>query len=318
MQVSNNITVRNFSDSNMADEPPISKTMRYKKITKPLLERKRRARMNACLDELKDIMTSALQAEGENVSKLEKADILELTVRHLHKLNQAQRLGLRSPVEEMQKFQAGYSSCAQEATSFLMSTPGLDMRVGHRLLGHLFNPSLAGPPAPPGALTAPQTAPLSSSGSLAPKSQPPPCSSTSSSSSGSLQPQHPRLQPPGMILPPQMSAGFPDVKPLVGMLQQARGMPGFNPSSSMSSMPFRHLASLPDIKPTISQLPPPPGSSSKQDYPPASMAGTIVSSSTPDVKPSLSELEKMRIFRPEAVRPTQGREKGCRVWKPYS
>ena len=34
--------------------------------------------------QLKDIMTVALQAEGENVSKLEKADILELTVRHLH------------------------------------------------------------------------------------------------------------------------------------------------------------------------------------------------------------------------------------------
>ena len=45
-------------------------------IMKPLLERKRRARINKCLDELKDIMTVALQAQGENVSKLEKADIL--------------------------------------------------------------------------------------------------------------------------------------------------------------------------------------------------------------------------------------------------
>ena len=122
------------------DEAPISKTQRYKKITKPLLERKRRARINACLDELKDIMTVALQAEGENVSKLEKADILELTVRHLQKLNQSHRLTIRNPIEELQKFQAGYSSCAQEATSFLLSAPGLDVRVGQRLLGHLFNP----------------------------------------------------------------------------------------------------------------------------------------------------------------------------------
>lgn len=38
-------------------EAPVSKTYTYKKITKPLLERKRRARINACLDELKDIMT---------------------------------------------------------------------------------------------------------------------------------------------------------------------------------------------------------------------------------------------------------------------
>jgi hypothetical protein len=126
-------------------DAPISKTMRYKKITKPLLERKRRARINACLDELKDIMTVALQAEGENVSKLEKADILELTVRHLHKLNQAKRLGLRNPLEELQKFQAGYSSCAQEAATFLLSTPGVDVRVGQRLLGHLLQPGGGGP-----------------------------------------------------------------------------------------------------------------------------------------------------------------------------
>lgn len=79
---------------------------------KPLLERKRRARINKCLDELKDIMTVALQAQGENVSKLEKADILELTVRHLHKLSASQRLLLtsppqqqRNPLEEVQRFQ---------------------------------------------------------------------------------------------------------------------------------------------------------------------------------------------------------------------
>ena len=58
-------------------------------IMKPLLERKRRARINKCLDESKEIMTAALTSQGENVSKLEKADILELTVRHLNKMQQA-------------------------------------------------------------------------------------------------------------------------------------------------------------------------------------------------------------------------------------
>ena len=33
-------------------------------------------------------MTGCLQTEGENVSKLEKADILELTVSHVITLNQ--------------------------------------------------------------------------------------------------------------------------------------------------------------------------------------------------------------------------------------
>ena len=77
----------------------------YFQIMKPLLERKRRARINKCLDELKDIMTAALQAQGENVSKLEKADILELTVRHLHKMQQARRLMTtsRNPLEEIHR-----------------------------------------------------------------------------------------------------------------------------------------------------------------------------------------------------------------------
>jgi len=41
------------------------------------------------------------QAEGENVSKLEKADILELTVRHLHRLRRP-----RDAVEDAHRFQA--------------------------------------------------------------------------------------------------------------------------------------------------------------------------------------------------------------------
>ena len=125
------------------DPHSMSRTHQYRKVMKPLLERKRRARINKCLDELKDIMTVALQAQGENVSKLEKADILELTVRHLHKLSASQRLLLnspptqRNPLEEVQRFQAGYSSCAQEAASFLLSSPGVDVSVSQRLLSHL-------------------------------------------------------------------------------------------------------------------------------------------------------------------------------------
>lgn len=41
--------------------PAISRTQQYKKITKPLLERKRRARINRCLDELKELMVGALE-----------------------------------------------------------------------------------------------------------------------------------------------------------------------------------------------------------------------------------------------------------------
>ena len=46
------------------------------------------------------------------------------------------------------RFQAGYSSCAQEAASFLLSTPGVDITVGQRLLAHLTS-NMANPIALP-------------------------------------------------------------------------------------------------------------------------------------------------------------------------
>lgn len=46
--------------NNMTAEP-VSRTYQYRKVMKPMLERKRRARINRCLDELKELMTSALQ-----------------------------------------------------------------------------------------------------------------------------------------------------------------------------------------------------------------------------------------------------------------
>jgi len=100
-------------------------------ITKPLLERQRRARINRCLDELKELVVAALQNEGENVSKLEKADILELTVRHLHHLQQDEAPDSpdAAPGSHSNRFEAGFSKCASEACHFLLSLPGLDPQV---------------------------------------------------------------------------------------------------------------------------------------------------------------------------------------------
>ncbi len=109
---------------------------------KPMLERKRRARINRCLDELKELMSSALASEGENLTKLEKADVLELTVRHLHKLRERQALGLSpspatSPSSTQDKFRAGFTHCAAEVSRYLATSTGLDVTVGQRLLSHL-------------------------------------------------------------------------------------------------------------------------------------------------------------------------------------
>merc|ERR1712012_703776 len=117
------------------DEEPMSKTFQYRKVMKPLLERKRRARINACLDELKDLMVYALQSEGENISKLEKADVLELTVKHLRKLKRQQMLTV-NPGLEMDRYRAGYVAAATEVSRCLAST-GVDVATGSSLMSHL-------------------------------------------------------------------------------------------------------------------------------------------------------------------------------------
>merc|ERR1712024_14319 len=107
----------------------------YRKVVKPLIERKRRARINSCRDELKDLMMFALQSEGESISKLEKADVLELTVKHLRKLKRQQML---SVTPELDRYRAGYTTCATEVSRCLAST-GVDISVGSRLMSHLGN-----------------------------------------------------------------------------------------------------------------------------------------------------------------------------------
>jgi len=100
-----------------------------------MLERKRRARINHCLDELKELLVGALQAEGESLSRLEKADVLELTVRHLHKLRRLQQHNENSASE---RFKAGFITCTNEVSKYMSNlSSSLDLSVSARLLSHL-------------------------------------------------------------------------------------------------------------------------------------------------------------------------------------
>nr|CDJ80827.1 Basic helix-loop-helix dimerisation region bHLH domain containing protein [Haemonchus contortus] len=56
-----------------------------KKTNKPMMEKKRRARINHCLSELKEILICDKHASAGH-AKWEKADILEMTVDYLKKL----------------------------------------------------------------------------------------------------------------------------------------------------------------------------------------------------------------------------------------
>lgn len=132
----------------------MTKTQHYRKVTKPLLERKRRARMNLYLDELKDLIVDTMDAQGDQVSKLEKADILELTVNYL-KTQQQQRLACgtaststsqtttmsTSPAAtnhvNFDKFRAGYTQAAYEVSHIFSTVPGLDLKFGTHLMKQL-------------------------------------------------------------------------------------------------------------------------------------------------------------------------------------
>ncbi|XP_041982217.1 enhancer of split mbeta protein-like [Aricia agestis] len=163
---------------------PVSRTYQYRKVMKPMLERKRRARINRCLDELKELMVSALQSEGENVAKLEKADILELTVRHLHKLRRQRRLSL-NPTVDADRFRAGFTHAANEVSRCLASIPGVDVRLGTQLmthLGHRLNDIQRAADTPPA-------------------SPPSPAPSSASSSSGYVTPSPPASPAPLTAVP---------------------------------------------------------------------------------------------------------------------
>uniref|UniRef100_A0A8D2QH38 BHLH domain-containing protein n=1 Tax=Zonotrichia albicollis TaxID=44394 RepID=A0A8D2QH38_ZONAL len=55
--------------------------------------KRRRARINESLGQLKTLILDALKKDSSRHSKLEKADILEMTVKHLRSLQRAQMTG---------------------------------------------------------------------------------------------------------------------------------------------------------------------------------------------------------------------------------
>ncbi|XP_055843193.1 protein hairy [Episyrphus balteatus] len=107
-----------------------------RRSNKPIMEKRRRARINNCLNELKTLILDATKKDPARHSKLEKADILEKTVKHLQELQRQQAaLAQAADPKVINKFKAGFTDCANEVSRF----PGLDPVVKRRLLQHLSN-----------------------------------------------------------------------------------------------------------------------------------------------------------------------------------
>ncbi|XP_053729389.1 hairy-related 8.2 isoform X1 [Synchiropus splendidus] len=105
-----------------------------RKMRKPLIERKRRERINNCLDQLKETVIGAFRLDQ---SKLEKADILEMTVKHLQNIQGQKFTDPTHSLEAQQKYSTGYIQCIHEVHNMLLTCEWMDKTLGSRLLNHL-------------------------------------------------------------------------------------------------------------------------------------------------------------------------------------
>ncbi|KAL2098001.1 hypothetical protein ACEWY4_007208 [Coilia grayii] len=125
--------------ANMVTTSAISKTAsERRKSSKPIVEKRRRARINESLCQLKTLILNALKKDTSRHSKLEKADILEMTVKHLKNLQQLQMTGaLNTDPSVLGKYRAGFSECMNEVTRFLSTCEGVNAEIRTQLLSHL-------------------------------------------------------------------------------------------------------------------------------------------------------------------------------------
>ncbi|XP_019950380.1 hairy-related 13 [Paralichthys olivaceus] len=115
------------------DEPYYGIQKADRKIRKPLVEKKRRARINESLQELRTLL-----ADTDLHSKMENAEVLEMTVKKVEDIlkNRSQESDTLNH-EASERFAAGYIQCMHEVHMFVSSCPGIDATVAAELLNHL-------------------------------------------------------------------------------------------------------------------------------------------------------------------------------------
>uniref|UniRef100_A0A3B3HSM8 Uncharacterized protein n=1 Tax=Oryzias latipes TaxID=8090 RepID=A0A3B3HSM8_ORYLA len=101
-----------------------------------IVEKRRRDRINSSLSELRRLVPTASEKQGS--AKLEKAEILQMTVDHL-KMLQAEKGNLEGPALALDFLSLGFRECVTEVSRFLSSMEGLDSSspLHSRLLSHL-------------------------------------------------------------------------------------------------------------------------------------------------------------------------------------
>ncbi|XP_051985255.1 transcription cofactor HES-6 [Xyrauchen texanus] len=104
-----------------------------RKTRKPLVEKKRRARINESLQELRLLLT-----DSDAQVKMENAEVLETTVKRVESILQNKAKEAVSVNREAnERFAAGYIQCMHEVHTFVSSCPGIDATISADLLNHL-------------------------------------------------------------------------------------------------------------------------------------------------------------------------------------
>ncbi|XP_068813295.1 enhancer of split m7 protein-like [Struthio camelus] len=118
-------------DPTQGTEPPRSLC---RKSLKPLIEKRRRARINASLEQLRRLLQqTAEQQNTRALSRLEKAEILEMTVQQLARLKKPDIVSKNG-----QDFAAGYRHCLNAVSTFLSSVgSSLDQNTRSHILRQL-------------------------------------------------------------------------------------------------------------------------------------------------------------------------------------
>lgn len=118
-----------------------------RRVNKPMIERRRRERINECLNQLQTLI-SQLDKDKPKIgksNKLEKADILEMTVdfvKRSHPTTSKEEDENSEGVADSVQYKAGYDKCRNEIQNFLQSSKNVPDDVRSALLRHLqINPS---------------------------------------------------------------------------------------------------------------------------------------------------------------------------------
>ncbi|XP_053569139.1 hairy/enhancer-of-split related with YRPW motif protein 1 [Bombina bombina] len=130
----------NLSSAPGSMSPSTSSQILARKRRRGIIEKRRRDRINNSLSELRRLVPSAFEKQGS--AKLEKAEILQMTVDHLKMLHTAGGKGyFDAHALAMDYRSLGFRECLAEVARYLSIIEGLDtsdpLRV--RLVSHLNN-----------------------------------------------------------------------------------------------------------------------------------------------------------------------------------